>query len=121
MGSVTAASAGSLIGNLRYESDVSQSYGTGTISASISNNLGGFAGYYWDGTAVFASSYWDTTTTGVTDLSDGVGNIPNEPGVTGLNDRNLTSALPAGFDPAVWGRKKTINGGLPYLLANPPH
>jgi hypothetical protein len=32
----------------------------------------------------------------------------------------LQSGLPAGFDPAIWAESANMNGGLPYLLANPP-
>ena len=39
---------------------------------------------------------------------------------TGLTDAALKSALPAGFDPAIWGQSATINNGYPYLLDNPP-
>ncbi len=42
------------------------------------------------------------------------------PGITGLTDAQLKSALPAGFDPNVWGQNPNINNGWPYLLANPP-
>jgi hypothetical protein len=29
-------------------------------------------------------------------------------------------SLPAGFDRTVWGRKRSINNGYPYLIDNPP-
>ncbi|HEY1637039.1 MAG TPA: hypothetical protein VGF62_00835, partial [Rhizomicrobium sp.] len=65
------------------------------------------------------SSYWDLDK-GVGDPSKGAGNRSNDIGITGLTDAQLKLALPAGFDPTIWGEKKTINNGYPYLLANPP-
>jgi hypothetical protein len=28
--------------------------------------------------------------------------------------------LPKGFDPKIWNKDSNVNGGLPYLIANPP-
>jgi hypothetical protein len=126
-GSVTAGqntNVGGLIGIL----DVSQgttpapittSYAAGRTVGGAGTSIGAVVGYIInDGS--FSDTYWDTDTTGVTDPSKGVGNIPNEPGVTGLSDAQLTSGLPAGFDPTVWAENPSINGGRPYLIANPP-
>lgn len=41
-------------------------------------------------------------------------------GVKGMTTSQLQSGLPAGFDPAIWAETTGNNGGLPYLLANPP-
>jgi len=68
----------------------------------------------------FTDTYWDTDTSGVTDLSEGSGNIPDEPGISGLTSQQLKSGLPAGFDPAVWREKRRINRHFPYLVLNPP-
>jgi hypothetical protein len=57
---------------------------------------------------------------GVSDPSQGAGNIPNDPGITGVTDAQLKSGLPEGFDPKIWGSDPKINNGYPYLLANPP-
>jgi hypothetical protein len=65
----------------------------------------------------FIDSYWDTTTSG---LSQGSGNNPNQPGITGLNSTEFQSGLPTGFSSTVWGENPSINGGLPYLLGMPP-
>jgi hypothetical protein len=73
-----------------------------------------------DGTGAYTNVYWDMDTSHVTNPVKGVGNIPNDPGITGLSDAQLKSALPAGFDPGVWGQSPGINNGYPYLLANPP-
>ena len=59
-------------------------------------------------------------TTRVTNPAEGVCNVPNYPGITGLSDAQMKAALPAGFSPSVWGLNPSINNGYPYLLANPP-
>jgi hypothetical protein len=46
--------------------------------------------------------------------------MSNVPGITGLTTAQFESALPSGFDPAIWGEKPNINNGYPYLLANAP-
>ena len=66
------------------------------------------------------NDYWDLDTSGITDPSQGAGNIPNDPGITGLTTQQLQSGLPAGLDPAVWAEDPNINNGLPYLINNPP-
>ena len=64
--------------------------------------------------------YWDTTTSGITNLGEGAGNIANDPGITGETTAQLQAGLPPGFDPSIWAEDPSINGGLPYLIANPP-
>lgn len=92
------------------------SYATGLLAAAY---LGGFVGM--DGTGGQRSlAYWDLDTSGVNDPSQGAGDFKNDPGITGLTDVQLKSALPPGFNPAIWGQNPTINNGYPYLLANPP-
>ena len=86
-------------------------------------------GFLWIGTpnglsrfdgSTFKNSYWDLDTTGITDPSQGAGQPPNDPGITGLTDAQLKAGLPAGFDPKIWGSSARVNDGYPYLLANPP-
>lgn len=114
-GAATGVYAGGLLGN-HVAARVDASYSTGTASGS--NLEGGFVGYFSSSVANYG--YWDLDTSGVNDPSRGCGNVANCPGVMGLSDAQLRSALPAGFDPAIWGRKADFNGGYPYLLANPP-
>lgn len=112
--------AGGLVGS-NFET-IDRSYATGAVTGSSDAALGGYIG--WDftdglnGTLTFG--YWDTTTSGITKLSQGAGNPPNDPGITGLSDQALKSKLPSGFDKTVWAENSTINGGLPYLIGNPP-
>jgi hypothetical protein len=67
------------------------------------------------------NDYWDIDTSG-TDVPCGRrANHPvNCPAVTGLTDTQLKSALPVGFNSAIWGQSPDMNNGYPYLLANPP-
>jgi hypothetical protein len=128
---------------------IDNNYATGAVRAGLHNRVGGLVGCNVAGTIrdsysmvvvkgrkhsdvggllgndkprsnVLTDDYWDTTTSGITNLGQGVGNIPNDPGVTGLATTQLQSGLPAGFDPAIWAESANMNGGLPYLLANPP-
>ena len=52
--------------------------------------------------------------------SQGAGNVTNDPGITGLSDSQLKSGLPKGLSSRIWSENPNINGGLPYLIANPP-
>jgi len=98
---------------------VERSYSVGTVSAGAGGYVGGLAGA--DSVGGFAyQTYWDLDTSGVSDPSKGAGNMPNDPGITGLTTAQLQSGLPAGFDPTIWGESPGINNGLPYLLALPP-
>jgi hypothetical protein len=96
---------------------ISAAYATGTVAGG--DKTGGFVGY--DNEAGdLSDTYWDLDTSGIADPSQGAGNIPNDPGITGLTDAQLKSALPDGFDPNIWSQSPNINNGYPYLLANPP-
>jgi len=95
----------------------SDSYATGAVTGKSSNSyIGGTVGYDDSGNG-FSDAYWDLTTSGVT---QGAGNISNDPGITGLTSSQLTAGLPPGFDRKVWKEKSGINSGFPYLIANPP-
>jgi hypothetical protein len=123
LGAVTAACcAGGLVGANQSESSypypsLSSSYATGTVVGT--KWIGGLTGY--DGTfGGLKRTYWDMTTSGITDPGQGAGIPANDPGIKGLSDKKLKSGLPKGFDPKVWNEDPNINGGLPYLIANPP-
>ncbi|MBV9694179.1 MAG: hypothetical protein JO261_10825, partial [Alphaproteobacteria bacterium] len=137
-GSVTGgkfSQAGGLAGHSF--SDITNSYALGPVKGGIT---GGFAGYNGgidtsvfsagsvtgttvggfagdDGGETSNSAYWDTTTSGT---DQAVGKCEFSCTEVGLTDAQLKSALPAGFDPAIWGLDSKINGGLPYLLDVPP-
>jgi hypothetical protein len=108
--------AGGLIG--ANQGEVSSSYSTGSVSGTYLT--GGLLGVDTSSQGSLDNTYWDTDSSGITDPSQGAGNIPNDPGITGLTTQQLQSGLPAGFDPKIWTQTKGINNGLPYLINNPP-
>lgn len=112
--------AGGLMGYNSGTTD--RSYSTGSVKGQSGSTLGGLIGQDFTqgqgGTLTF--DYWDTTTSGITNLSQGAGTPKNDKGITGLTDSALKSGLPAGFDKSVWAQSSKINGGLPYLIDNPP-
>jgi hypothetical protein len=64
-------------------------------------------------------TYFVTNTSGML-AGQGAGNIPNDPGITGLKSAQLKSALPPGFSPSAWIYKARRNHGWPILAAWPP-
>jgi hypothetical protein len=116
--------AGGLIGlqNGGQAIEISTSYAAGVMTAAGKFKPGGVVGddAFNQGCDCFSDTYWDTTTSGITNLSQGAGNVANDPGITGLSSAQLQAGLPTGFDPTIWAESPSINGGLPYLLANPP-
>jgi hypothetical protein len=104
----------------RADTAIIASYSTGTINEQTDRLeiVGGFVGF--DGSGGMKADYWDLTTSGVSQTSAGAGNVKSDPGITGLTKDQLSAKLPAGFLPAVWAINPKTNGGLPYLIANPP-
>ena len=92
---------------------VSTSYSAGSVAGGGDSEVGGFMG---EGHKNSFQDYWDVDTSG-TSQACGAGNCA---GVSGLTTDQLQSGLPAGFDPKIWAEAPEINGGLPYLRANPP-
>lgn len=89
------------------------SYAAGQITAV--EKFGGIAGTN-DGS--LSQVYWDTDDTGAGNtFGCGAGSCS---GATPLTQLQLQSALPSGFDPAIWGQAPGVNNGYPYLLNNPP-
>jgi len=148
-GSVAAgdhASVGGLVGN-QAANPITNSYAIGSVAGGENTNVGGLAGSnnhaistsysvgsvnggsgYVGGligndgsqSGNLSSDYWDMDTSGISDPSQGAGNISNDPGITGLTDAQLKSTLPNGFGSPVWGQNPNVNNGYPYLLSNPP-
>jgi hypothetical protein len=87
---------------------ITGSYSTGFVSGGLNQNTEGFVAFVQGGTV--SDSYWDVDTSGQNKSKAG----------TPIHDAALRSALPAGFDPAVWAQSASINNGYPYLIANPP-
>jgi hypothetical protein len=118
-GSVSARNKGGsdLGGLIGYAAvGASNSYATGAVTGKGSDEIGGVVGYDDSGNG-FSDAYWDTTTSGV---SQGAGNVSDDPGITGLTSTQLSSGLPPGFDKKLWKENGSINSGFPYLIANPP-
>lgn len=82
--------------------------------------MGGLIGDDGSQPGSLTGTYWGIDTSGITNLGQGAGNIANDPGITGLTTAQFQSGLPQGFDPTVWAESAHIDGGFPYLLANPP-
>jgi hypothetical protein len=112
--------AGGLVGRNTSGSSIAQSYSTGAISGGGGSYLGGSIGYDLSAKGDNSATYWDTSTSGIANTNQGAGNIANDPGLTGLTTAILQSGLPKGFGKNNWAENAQVNGGLPYLLANPP-
>lgn len=133
-GSVSTIADSYATGTLNFEGDgdiggligssggvqIATSYSTAAVSAGGGTDKGGFIGHDSTSPGGLSNDYWDLDTSGISDPSQGAGNLADDPGITGLSDAALKAALPAGFDPAIWGQDAGINNGYPYLLANPP-
>ena len=90
-GSVTGlgastSSAGGLVGYNYGSGTIGETYATGAVAGG--SWVGGLIGFD-SNTGDIASSYWNTQTSGVGGLSQGVGNVANDGGVSG----ETTSAL----------------------------
>ncbi len=120
-GSATSSGSGTGAGGLvgLNVGMIARAYSTGAPQ-DTGGKTGGSVG--WDNASPgsIGSDYWDTTTSGITNLSQGAGNVANDPGITGLTTTQLQSGLPTGFGSTVWGEVSDINDGLPYLLLLPP-
>ena len=121
-GSVSATGSGftglgGLAGDIDTGGTAGTSYSTGQVQIVSGSYLGGFVGYL---PGALSDDYWDTSTSGITNISQGAGNVANAAGVTGDTTSQLQSGLPSGFSASIWAESTSINGGLPYLRALPP-
>jgi hypothetical protein len=123
-GAKLTVAAGGLIGWIELEqcdtTCLNSVYSKGQVTAGAGTYIGGLVGF--DDTnnpgGEYQFAYWDLDTSGISNPSQGAGNVSNDPGLTGLITMQFLSGLPSGFDPAVW-TEGTLNGGYPYLLSNP--
>jgi hypothetical protein len=111
-GAVSGGNVGGVAGSSGSEAIIERSYSTGNVKGT--SDVGGFVGGNYEST--FGKDYWDKTTSG-TDIGFGSGAAP---GVKGLTTQQFQAGLPKGFSPKIWAENPKINGGLPYLIANPP-
>jgi hypothetical protein len=116
-----AGNDGGLVGHNESGGQIVTSYAAGEITRKNNEDtvLGGLIGFDAAAEGSISFCYWDLGK-GISDPSQGAGNIRNDPGITGLTTEELQSRLPNGFSPNVWGQNKYINNGFPYLLADRP-
>ena len=128
VGAVSVGNSGSVGGMIGINTDntdvhtgpvVLFSYATGLVTGGSGATVGGLIGQDVPDSQN-TNSDWDMDTSGISDPSQGAGNIANDPGITGLTDAQFKSGLPAGFDKKVWKQKGSVNYGYPYLADNPP-
>lgn len=110
---------GGLIGRNDAGAQVTSSYASGQMKGLRGSVAGGLIGFDGAAATSIAHSYWDLDK-GISDPSQGAGNVANDPGIKGLTTAQFQSALPNGFDPKIWGQRPNINEGFPYLRAIPP-
>lgn len=122
-----SASVGGLVGvqfmvvpDERAHAHIGTSYSTGVVSGGVNSLVGGLVGDDTLPAGYIVNGYWDLDTSGIGNLAQGAGNIPNDSGITGLSDTQLKSGLPAGFNPSVWKQSVKLNGGYPYQIDNAP-
>jgi hypothetical protein len=92
------------------------SYSTGAVFGGEGSLVGGFGGQSVRN-AGYSYDYWDVTTSGT---GQALGRGKTRGHIVGDSTEELRSGLPQGFDPDIWAEAPNKNGGLPYLLANPP-
>ena len=114
------AGVGGLIG-ANDGAPIARAYSAGAVRDRLDKLHQGYKGGFVGDDSAHAGSmtdaYWDTTTSG---QRHGAGFPKDDPGITGMTTAQLQSGLPKGFDPKVWAEDAKINGGLPYLIDNPP-
>jgi hypothetical protein len=128
MGSVTGgtgAHVGGLVGknglDASNQGTIGTSYSTGAVSAGAGSSIGGLLGFQAAGAGSVSSSYWDTDTSGITNPSQGAGNVSSDAGITAQTSAQLKSGIASGFSPSIWNQTSGINGDFPFLIAVPPH
>jgi hypothetical protein len=99
---------------------VRSSYSIGNVNVSHKDrNQGGFLGFAGGGDDL-KWDYWDVDTSGTTQGYGGCRDENCAEAIQGLQTGQFLSGLPKGFNGKIWGQDPSINGGYPYLLANPP-
>ncbi len=123
----TAKYVGGLVGQ-SFNGHITDAYATGAVSGD--DSVGGLVGSKISGGTI-TNAYWDTQTSGITDTTQGVGNVSSASGVTGLTTAQLQGTDPISgstyFSLAtdlgdtggtIWGG--ATNGLYPYLLSFNP-
>ena len=92
---------------------VKHGYATGHVSGGQNARVGGLMGTTQ---LPVRQTYWNTETSGT---QFGIGGT-NIEGITGLTTAELQAELPKGFALGTWALDAKINGGMPFLVTNPP-
>jgi hypothetical protein len=113
---------GGLVGDNAEESTIAQSYSTTALDnvGHGDRTAGGLIGVDHSHKGSNSSDYWDVSTSNITGANQGAGTPNKDRGIEPLTSEELQSKLPKGFDKKVWALNPKINGGFPYLIANPP-
>jgi hypothetical protein len=108
--------AGGLIGIFSFNT-IDQAYASGTVSTTggYTGAVGGFLGFQTGVAGTITDSYWDTDTGGLQGIGSWDGGSYD---LTGQTTSQFLSGVPPKFDTS-W-IEGTLNGGFPYLIANPP-
>jgi len=108
-----AASGVHYVGGLAGTNDgtISATYSAGAVSGST--DVGGLVGDDFATAGHITSSYWDTHASGITNLSQGAGNVANDSGIAGETTAALQAGLPSGFSSLVWAIVPGVS--YPYL------
>lgn len=87
-GSASGSTAGGLLG-YNYEIPVSDSTSSGVVSGGLYSydSVGGFVGYDASPqpSAYFTNDSWNLSTSGIGNSTMGAGNVPSDPGITGID------------------------------------
>ena len=120
IGSITTADSSQYIGGLLGYEDggtkLSNAYSSSAISTGASStDVGGLAGFNNGNTN--ATSYWDTSTSGISNTTQGCGNTSSCAGVTGENNTNMM--IQSTFSGFSFGTSNTwgiiANQSFPYF------
>ncbi len=120
LGDVTTADTpvGGSIGTQNATSIINQVYEAGAATSSHSSPcIGAFIGDNVSGSSITLGVY-DSTHNSTLNATGSCGAADSN--IVGETNHDLTHGLPTGFDTGIWAQSGSIQGGYPYLIANPP-
>jgi hypothetical protein len=88
------AYVGGLVGEV-YNLIVVNGFSSGAVSGGVNSELGGFVGEDTSTANYFDNDGWNTSTSNISNCSQGAGNVPNDYGITG-SGCPMKSAPPSG-------------------------
>ena len=114
MGSVTGGSESIAVGGFaglnESGSTIANAYSVGSVVGL--SYVGGFVGTDQSSGGI-TTSYWDTTSSGVTDTTQGAGNLANDSGITGLDAAGMANS--ANFSGWTFGG---LNSGANWVIVD---